>query len=208
MGIPVPTSITLNYDHSCGTFLQGLLYNTPIGVTQYNWNLNGTTGNFNSSTYPNDVNGGDYLNQAFINNPLNNHTYYEYLRVQAVTPCGTTAFTPYPVMMTVGPYVGGNCGGGLLLKTPETTTQIVGKNTIVLVYPNPAKSTITITVPTDSFNIPTTMIKISDASGRLVKTINSVSETNTVPVSSWSDGAYIITVTDGKKRIVKQILKQ
>lgn len=208
VGIPVPPSITLNYDKNCGTFLQGLLYNTPIGVTQYNWNLNGTTGNINSITLPTDANAGDYLNQTFITNPLNNHTYYEYLRVSAQTPCGPTAFTPYPVMMTVGPYIGGNCGGFILIKTPETTTQLVSKNYTVLVYPNPAKSSITITVPTDSFNIPTTVIQISDASGRLVKTINSVSETNTVPVSSWSDGAYIITVTDGKKRVVKQILKQ
>jgi hypothetical protein len=50
-------------------------------------------------------------------------------------------------------------------------------------------------------------ITITDISGRTVKQVASVSQTNTIRVSAWPNGTYIVMVTDGNKKLVRKIVK-
>jgi hypothetical protein len=50
-------------------------------------------------------------------------------------------------------------------------------------------------------------ITITDISGRTVKQVANVSQTNTIPVSAWPNGAYIVIVTDGNRKMVKKVVK-
>jgi hypothetical protein len=105
-----------------------------------------------------------------------------------------------------------HCGGGGIdfSEKPNikaSTNTIDKKITRVSIFPNPAKSSIYVTVPSDSINLPTTRITITDISGRSVKQITTVSETNIIPVSTWANGTYLVTITDGKQKIVKKVVK-
>jgi hypothetical protein len=82
----------------------------------------------------------------------------------------------------------------------ELTTQLA-------IFPNPAHTNLFIHIPSDSMDLVKAKITITDISGRTVKQVASVSQTNTIRVSAWPNGTYIVMVTDGNKKLVRKIVK-
>jgi Secretion system C-terminal sorting domain len=91
-------------------------------------------------------------------------------------------------------------------KPIETFSDQVGETTI-LIYPNPAKSQITVEIQGMEEN-KGNMISIYDQSGRLVRTKTNVSPTNNLDLSDFQTGIYfmIIKLKDGttKWTIIKE----
>lgn len=212
VGTGNPPSLTLNYDNVCGRWFQALPYNSPLGTTGYNWSFTGYK-NLSTSTSNSDSYGGDLVltYPQFLTGLTRNNTYNSYLTVQAITNCGNTASSS-SYYVPVGPYDPNNCIPIQLLNV-ISTLKISEEDlkTVVSsfsVFPNPFKNTIIVSILKDSFNLPNTSIRVVNMNGTNVKTINTVSELNTIPVSDWANGNYIITISDGKRRVSKKIQKQ
>jgi hypothetical protein len=98
------------------------------------------------------------------------------------------------------------CVGNLAIKAAAEKIKLAADvlASKVGIYPNPAKTMVYITLSPDSINLPNTTITITDISGRRIKQLTTVSQTNAIQISTWASGTYIVTVTDGKKKIIKK----
>ena len=92
------------------------------------------------------------------------------------------------------------------------TGSLVGINeksnetTFINLFPNPAKNTISIDYKSLSKNY---MIKIYDATGRLVKNNeHNSSGTTTINIEDLNAGIYLVNVSDGKESITNHFVKQ
>jgi hypothetical protein len=78
------------------------------------------------------------------------------------------------------------------------------KDSIVSIYPNPAKSIITISSKEDLKSF-----KIFDESGRLIKSESSLKGSRLdVNISSMQTGNYVVTVETEKQKVTKKLIKQ
>jgi hypothetical protein len=168
-------------------------------ITNYYWGYyNSSTGNSNQPIL--SANSWDFA--TTISSSLSAGTYTVFARPE--NACGLGNINISYITLT-----NDGCGGfGEFKKSSDLkTTSASFEITKIAIFPNPATNSITITLPKDSLNLPTTTIIITDISGRKVKQITTVSETNTIPVSTWAGGTYVVTITDGKKKIMKKIVK-
>lgn len=206
-----PANIGGNYDANCGTVLNAYAgFDNPT-ITGFLWTLyNANTGATITENTSTSINYGDFYRSPFVSNPVIGQTYHFNLSVQGITSCGNTASAAYIFPITIGPIGEGPCGRPNLDKIKpnlQSNTNLEDVYTTVKIYPNPAYTSLVIILPKDSLNLPTTTITITDISGRRVKQITTVKETNIIPVAAWASGTYIIAVKDGKKRIIKKVVK-
>ncbi len=211
VGAGNPPSVTLNYDNICGKLLQAIPYNLATGTTGFNWVVTGAK-NLTRTTSTSDTYSGDLVVRPFQSGLTVGNTYYSYLTVQAITDCGLSDVNPYIYNITVGPYSPGNCVQVYLLSTKRLGQSLVDdivapSANSLKIYPNPISTMLYVLIPADSVNLHKATITITDISGRQVKQITTVSESNTIPVSTWANGTYVVIITDGKKKIIKKIVK-
>jgi len=77
-----------------------------------------------------------------------------------------------------------------------------GEASLVMVYPNPAKESITLTVPPTLFQSTATLY---DVTGRPLQSIIITANTQQVPIKSLRSGVYILKLADGTaQRFVKE----
>lgn len=205
-----PPSLTLNYDNVCGKWFQALTYNEPVGVTGFNWTFTGFK-NLTTSTSLTDANGGDLVLKPFLSGLTNGNTYTSYLKVQAVTSCGNSAYSSN-YYVPVGPYSSGNCVPFQLLGINKGRVDLTGitiddNPSNPSVFPNPVSNTFIVNIPAGKFNLSKTSIRVTSIMGKIIKTISTVSQTNSILSSNWATGVYIITITDGQSRITQKIIK-
>mgnify|MGYP003499145306 CR=1 FL=1 len=76
-------------------------------------------------------------------------------------------------------------------------------NDSLFVYPNPAKTTITISSKNDSIET----LKITDVTGKVIRTMNVHEATTVLKVSDLSSGIYLLEVSNSKQeRVVKKLV--
>ncbi|TNE80340.1 MAG: T9SS type A sorting domain-containing protein [Bacteroidetes bacterium] len=74
-------------------------------------------------------------------------------------------------------------------------------------YPNPAVESISIKIPTATGSNPAE-VKIFDLSGKLVKTINNVTESElAMPIGDLSKGMYVVSITNGSNQYSGKFVK-
>lgn len=196
VGAGAPPLITnLNYDQSCGTFMEAYSSN-PGSATGYIWNLN-----FGQVVQNSDGYGSDYFYvKPLINSPQAGQSYYNYISVQAKNACGvsdpseTRQFTVGPVPSTCGQN-GGTCETGCTKCCP-----------ILLIAPNPTTSSLVIQV-TDGTEF--TRVRIIDKMGNMKKEFGTISTKRaTINVQELSSDIYRIQVYNGKRWVTGTFIKQ
>lgn len=190
---PNQTNYCINSQDVTFTFIPSSSNST---VTDYYWGYyNSSSGNSNSPIQ--SAHSWDFY--ATILSSLSPGTYTVFARPENTCGAGNINLS-YITLSNDG------CNGEFSNK--QKAVLEAEKITKISAFPNPAKTNITITVPTDSINLSRTIINVTDAMGRTIKTITTVNETNTISVSTWANGNYFITITDGKKRFIKKVIKQ
>ncbi|MGC8751695.1 T9SS type A sorting domain-containing protein [Hydrotalea sp.] len=208
IGTPNPPTITnLNYDNTCGTFVEAYS-DVPANTTGFIWNFN-----YGQVIQNNPGTSGNY----FLLKPLGQNkvgfTYYDYLSVQATNNCGISAPSATSAF-TVGP-IASNCGSGGG-KGFLSTGPIIGQplaeskastNKNVRVFPNPVRASLTIQLP-DSIHLTNTFITITNMDGRRIVSLHPNSLNPVITTTLWAAGMYLVTIYEGTKKIaVQQVLK-
>ena len=98
----------------------------------------------------------------------------------------------------------------LVCGTPDTTTtkpngisQISGLNTNISIYPNPASTSIQVTL---SGNIESASLQITDMLGKSVKQITFATQHNTLNIADLSEGVYNISIASNEGVINKRLV--
>ena len=112
---------------------------------------------------------------------------------------GLTAGTTYYVRAYAANATGTAYGNELVLKTTSTIgiKDVVNVNSIAKIYPNPAKSQITITGLEQSENI-----QIINTIGQVVKQYNNVQETIIINIADLSRGIYFVRIGNYVKKLL------
>ena len=205
VGAGNPPTINVNYDNSCGTFLQGLVYGTPAQeTTGYLYTLTGDQ-SYMPITYIENLNSsssGDLLVKPFINNPVKNKIYTEYLTVQGITTCGYSAPNPYINIITVGPYNPTTCNTNQLSIITKDSSSVSednnNNNKGLLVSPNPAKNNVKIQVTNKELGA---TLQIIGPSGNIIYSTTIKNNMTLVDLSNQSSGIYFARVVLGKGTI-------
>jgi hypothetical protein len=128
--------------------------------------------------------------------------YQVYVRAKNACGYGTSATQTYNLYAE-------DCVGGLSAG-PRPNVVPLADNTSkeFTAFPNPAKSMLTVTVPS-ALNLKRTYIRIVDLSGRSVKVVTGLNKYQTqVNIASVAPGNYVLEVSDGGKRYTKTIIKK
>jgi len=179
------------------TYISGFLNNgqTFVNNASYEFQSSGNTWTSTNSTITTGQ-GTSFINVQMRSLPNPNSLSYPFtLSVAQTNACGTSAY-----FVRTGSIIAGT---GIRTQRPAYEDKI----TEVEVYPNPAQTTVTITIPPDSMNIVQANIIFSDITGRIVKRITTISQSNIIDISDLTDGIYFIQITDGEKRYVEKIIK-
>jgi hypothetical protein len=161
-----------------GTLCAGDYYNLEAlptgGVTAYNWSITPNDGNSYDAPFGTE---NEYTNIEFYNPSSTIYT----ITVSGTNSCGTTP-TPFSVYTQSI-----QCSGGNIVLTP-----------------NPASSSVTVTInPASNDSTQSTIasnsyvVKIINNSGTLFYTNTETSNPITIPVGNLSNGLYIVQVTNG-----------
>jgi len=103
---------------------------------------------------------------------------------------------------------GGNNGSSIKKPSISITTNLdIYPSSAYSIFPNPSKNILYVTVSSDSMNLSRAFIKLTDMYGKRLKTILTVSETNSINISNLAKGIYMIEINDGKKRVIKKVIK-
>ena len=84
----------------------------------------------------------------------------------------------------------------------ETYTQIIclsnAPESKFTITPNPASSTVSISIPTGSHNI---SIAIADSKGAIIWQKENLSQNQTIDIANWADGTYSVIFLKGKETV-------
>ncbi len=209
IGTPNPPTITnLNYDNTCGTFVEAYC-DVPANTTGFIWNFN-----YGQVVQNNPGTSGNY----FLLKPLGQNnvgfTYYDYLSVQATNNCGVSAASATS-SFTIGPIASscGSGGGGKgYLSTGPVNSHALVENPITIhknvrVFPNPVRTSLTIQLP-DSIHLSNTFIIITNLEGRRILSLHPNQLNPVITTAHWAAGMYLVSIYEGTKKIaVQQVLK-
>lgn len=90
-----------------------------------------------------------------------------------------------------------NCSG---LRSVNTSAESDGES--VVVYPNPTRDQVTLTLPNDDA---VKQILLEDQYGKVHRRFNTVQQTLTLDVSTLQQGLYMITVKTGKQTVTRKL---
>jgi sugar lactone lactonase YvrE len=131
----------------------------------------------------------DVLNQQSIYPAIQNYSYLQvspapganYYRLKVVAPDGSATYSQI-VTITIG----------------------AGASTALTIYPNPAQSTVVVTLPqaggspgSGGSTTGTAVIEVYNSAGGLMQRLSTASTVNTLSVSGWAAGLYTVRVTQG-----------
>jgi hypothetical protein len=128
--------------------------------------------------------------------------YQVYCRAKNACGYGSSATQTYDLDAT-------DCVGGFSARSIGNATPLAENSSKgFIVYPNPVKGLLTITVP-PGLNLKKTYVRIIDFSGRPVKYVTGFNKYQTqVNIASLVPGNYILEISDNGKRYTKKIIKQ
>ena len=161
----------------------------PAGVaTNYTWKLTGTT---NQSGITSLDNGGGLVSV------LSKVSKPGILALTCVATSGCGAYSGYYYFATT------NCNAVVQGTNPSyycqgTSTEETNDNSLstgqyINIYPNPARSMVTVFIP-ENVEIKNAFIQISDTYGRKIKTITSPNHSNNVMIQDLASGTYFIEI--------------
>ena len=174
----------------------------PAGVaTNYTWKLTGTT-NQSGITFL-DNGGGLVSVLSKVSKP-------GILALTCVATSGCGAYSGYYYFATT------NCNAVVQGTNPSslqgTSTEETNDNSLstgqyINIYPNPARSMVTVFIP-ENVEIKNAFIQISDTYGRKIKTITSPNHSNNVMIQDLASGTYFIEIYNNQKLVtVKKLVK-
>jgi hypothetical protein len=128
------------------------------------------------------------------------------IKISAVDACG--ASPTYTASFNIGsgpnPLVShpsrfDSASAGLNISEPLSITNVG-------LFPNPATSSVQVTIPATDFS--KTFIKIYDMNGRPLQTVIPFATNTVIDISHWGKGMYIVEIFDGKKMTTKKFIRK
>lgn len=134
--------------------------------------------------------------------PLSGSNKYFTIRVVVTNPCGTLN------SIDIEGYIfAESCSGGASIPNNAMSAVTTEGTNEITIFPNPAKTTLKINIPASNFDLPNTSIRLVDISGKVVKRVTHVSESNTLNIENFSNGLYLVEISSGRKKIIRKVLK-
>lgn len=99
----------------------------------------------------------------------------------------------------------GMMGQFIVKPNPTSTSEIMLNNSIINIYPNPAKNSLTVSINgNDSFT--PFEIKVYDLIGKLIYSETAGKSRTVINSSNWNSGLYSIIIKQGKNSIHKKTI--
>lgn len=216
IGVGTYPTVRLNYDANCGKLFQAIPYfiaGDGIGTTGFSWNLSGDV-NLNTTTTD------DLVINPLINNPVNNKTYKVFVKVRAITGCGTSIQNPFIYVVNIGPVNLNACSGGGVLRqlvnsnsvddNITTAPSFETSNSKISISPNPSNGQFIVVLNAKNKNAGIKQIIVKNKIGIPVyrQTFSNNQQQQNIDISGNPTDIYIVEIFDGKQWITQKLSLQ